>query len=70
MDFILPDFLRREYRNLVVYLSKHRYARIALAATILFAAAEYEQPGYFPRPQELTAGLVCNPQVGYLMIRD
>jgi hypothetical protein len=61
VDFFLPEFLRREYRNLIVCFSENRYKCIAIAVTVLFAAAEYEQPGYFPWPSELTTALVCDP---------
>lgn len=60
VDSFLPDCVRQEYRRIIANLFTYKYAYIALATTVLFAAAEYEQPGYFPRPQELTVGMVCN----------
>jgi hypothetical protein len=59
LDFCFPENLRQEYRRIIASLAKYRYAFVALAVGILFAIAEYEQPGYFPRPQELTAAVVC-----------
>jgi hypothetical protein len=61
VDFFVPEFLRREYRRIIASLCKFKYAYIALAASILFAVAEYEQPGYLPRHQELTLALVRKP---------
>jgi len=59
VDFFLPENIRQEYRRIIAPLAKYRYAFVALAASTLFAIAEYEQPGYFPRPQELTNAVVC-----------
>ncbi|KAL1799335.1 hypothetical protein ACET3X_003372 [Alternaria dauci] len=58
VDSFLPDCIRQEYQRIIANLFTYKYAYIALATTILFAAAEYEQPGYFPRPQELTVGMI------------
>jgi len=59
VDFFLPENIRQEYRRIIAPLAKYRYAFVALVASTLFAIAEYEQPGYFPRPQELTNAVVC-----------
>lgn len=59
VDSFVPDCVRQEYRRIITSLFTYKYAYIALATTVLFASAEYEQPGYFPRPHELTVGMVC-----------
>lgn len=59
VDFFLPENIRQEYRRIIAPLAKYRYAFVALVASTLFAIAEYEQPGHFPRPQQLTNAVVC-----------
>ncbi|KAI4937791.1 hypothetical protein J4E85_000227 [Alternaria conjuncta] len=61
VDFLLPENIRQEYRRIIAPLARYRYAFVALVASTLFAIAEYEQPVYFPRPQELT-----NAVIGFL----
>jgi H+/gluconate symporter-like permease len=57
-EFLMPTFLRREYRNIIDTLAKSTYAFLALVLVIVFAIAEYQQPGYIPRPDKWTYGLV------------
>ncbi|KAI4944912.1 hypothetical protein J4E91_008256 [Alternaria rosae] len=58
VDFLIPENIRQEHRRIIATFAKYKYALVALAASTLFAIAEYEQPGYFPRPQELTAAVI------------
>jgi hypothetical protein len=57
-DFLFPTFLRQEYSRIIAFLAKAKYVCLALGVTIFFALAEWEQPGHFPRPIELTCALV------------
>lgn len=59
VDFLVPENIRQEHRRIIATFAKYKYALIALAASVIFAITEYEQPGYYPRPQELTAAVVC-----------
>jgi hypothetical protein len=58
VEFLMPTFLRREYSNILSTLAKGKYAYLALVLAIVFGMAEWQQPGYFPRPDEWTYALV------------
>ncbi|KAG9193514.1 hypothetical protein G6011_03549 [Alternaria panax] len=47
VDFLVPEFLRREYGRIVANTEESSQI-----------SAEYEQPGYFPRPPEWTVGII------------
>jgi hypothetical protein len=57
-EFLMPTFLRREYSNILNTFAKGKYAYLALVLAIVFGIAEWQQPGYFPRPEEWTYALV------------
>jgi hypothetical protein len=57
-EFLMPAFLRREYSNILNTLAKGKYVYLAVVLAIVFGIAEWQQPGYFPRPEEWTYALV------------
>jgi hypothetical protein len=57
-DFMHPAPLRLEYRHMFVAISEYRYVCIILILMFVFSIAEFEQPGWFPRPEELSIAVV------------
>ena len=72
--FVVPQPVRTEWRNVYqflcelinVYPAKYRYG--VLLGFVLALGAEWEQPGYFPRSESLTNGLVGTLCVGLLTV--
>lgn len=58
VDFFLPAPLRSEYRVMSIALANNYYLCLCLFLVLVFAIAEFEQPGWFPRPEELSSAVV------------
>ena len=58
VDFVYPTSIRSEYRLILSKLSKNRFTCILLSVLLIVSVAEYEQPGWFPRPDQLSSAVV------------
>lgn len=58
VDFFLPAPLRSEYCVISTTLTNNYYSCLCLFLVLVFAIAEFEQPGWFPRPEELSSAVV------------
>ena len=61
VEYLHPAPLRQEYHDIANALAGGRYAYHFIFLSLLFGLAEYEQPGWFPRPEELSAAVVRLP---------
>lgn len=58
VELVCPTSIRSEYRLVFSKLSKNRFACILLGILLTCSVAEYEQPGWFPRPDQLSSAVV------------
>ncbi|KAF1838428.1 hypothetical protein BDW02DRAFT_576347 [Decorospora gaudefroyi] len=62
MEWLIPAPLRDEYRQIIDLLAQCPYAYPILLVSIFVILVEWEQPGYFPSPDEwstATVGFLC-----------
>ncbi|EUC36399.1 hypothetical protein COCCADRAFT_55778, partial [Bipolaris zeicola 26-R-13] len=67
VDFFLPAPLRSEYCVISTTLTNNYYSCLCLFLVLVFAIAEFEQPGWFPRPEELSSAVVGFLGVGAII---
>ncbi|USP77777.1 hypothetical protein yc1106_05051 [Curvularia clavata] len=58
VDFVYPTSIRSEYLLILSKLSKNRFTCILLGVLLIVSVAEYEQPGWFPRPDQLSSAVI------------
>ncbi|EUC48121.1 hypothetical protein COCMIDRAFT_57578, partial [Bipolaris oryzae ATCC 44560] len=67
VDFFLPAPIRSEYRVISTTLANKYYSCLCLFLVLVFAIAEFEQPGWFPRPEELSSAVIGFLGVGTII---
>ncbi|ENI04684.1 hypothetical protein COCC4DRAFT_121584, partial [Bipolaris maydis ATCC 48331] len=67
VDFFLPDPLQSEYRVISTTLANNYSSCLCLFVVLVFAIAEFEQPGWFPRPEELSSAVIGFLGVGTII---
>ena len=58
MEFLVPSHLRQEYQTILEAIALPRHAYTAFFIIVLIVVAEYQQPGWFPRPEALSIAFV------------
>lgn len=58
LDLFYPPPMRSDYRLIFATLSENRFTCAFLILILMFCLAEYEQPGWFPRPDEISNAIV------------
>lgn len=70
LDSFYPINMRLEYCLIFAKLSNDKLAYTILAIVLIFSVAEYQQPGWFPRPDQLSCAVVSTSSMLIMGLLD